>query len=164
MITIIAATSPEGIIGIGNELPWKGKYSSDLKRFKKLTSGGSIIMGSNTWRSIGEKPLPNRINYVVSSILDTTEDMIVCNGVSTAIRSSRFNDPDKSIWIIGGASIYLQALPLADKIDLTIIPENINAHHNENIVRFPWINPLQFRIENIETGSEGLVHVQYSRY
>jgi len=56
MIKMIAAVSQNGIIGIDNDIPWLGKYPEDLKRFRKLTSGGSIIMGSNTWKSLGEKP------------------------------------------------------------------------------------------------------------
>lgn len=161
MITIIAAASNDGIIGIDNNIPWIGKYKSDMKRFKKLTTGGSIIMGSNTWRSLGEKPLPNRINYVVSSILDSTEDMISCNSVHIAIKASKFNDPDKSIWIIGGASIYLQSMNLVDYIDLTIIPENFGNHHISNIVRFPWINPTKFELESKENGEQGLIHLKY---
>ncbi len=62
---IIAAVSPEGVIGVGNDLPWH--YSADLKRFKRLTMGNTIVMGRLTWESLPKKPLPGRRNIVITS-------------------------------------------------------------------------------------------------
>ena len=64
MISIIAAVSTNGIIGKNNELPWV--VPEDLKHFKEKTMGHPIIMGWNTWQSIGEKPLPGRLNIILS--------------------------------------------------------------------------------------------------
>ena len=61
---ILVAVSPEGIIGKNNTIPWH--YSADLKRFKRLTTGKTIIMGRKTWESLPVKPLPNRRNIVIS--------------------------------------------------------------------------------------------------
>ena len=114
MIGIIAAVSENGIIGINNNIPWIGKYPEDLKRFKKLTVNSNIIMGSKTWRSIGEKPLPNRNNIIISSKLNIETDQVsVANSVQTAIRMCKFNN-NKPIWIIGGESIYQQSMNLID--------------------------------------------------
>lgn len=159
MITMIAAVSRNGVIGINNTIPWLGKYPSDLKRFKKITSGGTVIMGTKTWLSIG-KPLPKRHNYIISSKLYPENlEASVCNSVQSAINSSKFSYPESDIWIIGGASIYNQSMDLVDKIDLTIIPETYNS--KENVVRFPWINPLMFKESSIECSEDGLVHIEY---
>lgn len=65
-MNLIVATDPTGGIGYQNKLPWK-KLDGDLPRFKLLTQGKNIIMGRQTWESLPFKPLPNRINYIVSS-------------------------------------------------------------------------------------------------
>ena len=69
---ILVATSPEGVIGKDNTIPWY--YSEDLKRFKRLTIGKTVIMGRNTWESLPIKPLPERRNIVITrSSLDEVE-------------------------------------------------------------------------------------------
>ena len=69
---ILVATSPEGIIGKDNTIPWH--YSEDLKRFKRLTVGKNIIMGRKTWESLPIKPLPDRRNIVITrSSIDNVE-------------------------------------------------------------------------------------------
>ena len=69
---ILVAVSPEGIIGKNNTIPWH--YSADLKRFKRLTVGNTIIMGRKTWESLPIKPLPERRNIVISrSDIENTE-------------------------------------------------------------------------------------------
>jgi dihydrofolate reductase len=135
MISIIAAVSANGVIGVNNTLPFH--YPEDLKQFKKLTSGSTVIMGRKTFESIG-KPLPNRNNVVVSNTTPTTECITIASSLQYAIQSS---PTDKDIWIIGGASIYEQAMEYADQIVLTLTPDIIT---DVSAVRFPWINPIKF--------------------
>lgn len=116
MITIIVAAAQDGAIGKGGDLLWH--LSGDLKRFKALTTGNAVIMGRKTWESLPKRPLPNRLNVVVTSY--STYDApgaVVANSIREAIDSCG----DKEIFIIGGDSIYRQTLPLADAIDFTLV-------------------------------------------
>ena len=164
MITMIAAVSTNGILGVDGKIPWMGKYSADMKRFKSLTSGGTVIMGTKTWHSIGGKPLPNRTNMIISASLnecDLPAGASIHNRPQRAMIASKYTDPTKNIWVIGGASIYLQSMSLVDYIDLTIIPEYVEAYHTHDIVRFPWINPNKFELESKLDGEQGLIHLKY---
>jgi dihydrofolate reductase len=117
MISLIYAQSRNGVIGRDGGLPWH--ISSDLKRFKELTMGKPIIMGRKTWDSLPRKPLPGRVNIIV-----TRQDGfsagggVVAKTVDEAIRAAG-NVPE--ICVIGGADIYRQFLPLAKRIYLTEI-------------------------------------------
>ena len=124
---ILVATSPEGIIGKDNTIPWH--YSEDLKRFKRLTVGKNIIMGRKTWESLPIKPLPDRRNIVITrSSIDNVECFKSINdAVSTC---------EGDIWFIGGAGIYEEAMSLADFIDMTLVPDKITG---DNCVYFPEI-------------------------
>ena len=125
---IIAAVSPEGVIGVGNDLPWH--YPADLKRFKRLTLGNTIIMGRLTWESLPKKPLPGRRNIVITSrVIEGVE----CFGeIEDALARCAGN-----VWFIGGARIFAAAMELADIIDLTYVPDQVNAL---DVVRFPNID------------------------
>ena len=102
---ILVATSPEGIIGKDNAIPWY--YSEDLKRFKRLTVGKNVIMGRKTWESLPIKPLPDRRNIVITrSSIDNVECF---KSINDAI-----NTCEGDIWFIGGAGIYKEAMGLAD--------------------------------------------------
>lgn len=114
MITLISACSKNRVIGLENKMPWH--LPVDLKRFKKLTSGGVILMGRKTFESIGSKPLPNRTNVVLTR--DKTfrsEGILVYNNIEEVL--PLFHD----IIIVGGAEIYKQYIKLADVIELTLI-------------------------------------------
>jgi dihydrofolate reductase len=124
---ILVAVSPEGIIGKDNSIPWH--YSEDLKRFKSLTLGKTVIMGRRTWESLPVKPLPDRRNIVITrSLIEGVEcfpsidDALgTCNG---------------DVWFIGGAGIYQEALGKVDIIDMTLVPDNISG---EGCIEFPQI-------------------------
>ena len=124
---ILVATSPEGIIGKDNTIPWH--YSEDLKRFKRLTVGKNIIMGRKTWESLPIKPLPDRRNIVITrNPIDNVECFkSIKDAVSTC---------EGDIWFIGGAGIYEEAMGLADFIDMTLVPDKITG---DNCVYFPEI-------------------------
>ena len=114
-ISIIVAVSENGVIGKDNRLLWH--LSGDLKRFKALTTGHTIVMGRNTFLSIG-KALPNRCNVVLSHSMKTgdVENVEVFDSVETFVQSIQQDD---EVFVIGGGQIYRQFLPLASKVYLT---------------------------------------------
>ena len=122
-VILIAAMANNRAIGFENKLPWR--LSADLKRFKSLTLGNAIIMGRNTFESLGNKPLPGRTNIVVSATLErTAENVHVTPTLELALEFARSAGANVSkIFIIGGAQIYKSALTqnLADEIDLTVV-------------------------------------------
>ncbi|KAB1068390.1 dihydrofolate reductase [Tamlana haliotis] len=122
-LTVIVAAAENNAIGKDNKLIWH--LSDDLKRFKTLTNGHHIIMGRKTFESF-PKPLPNRIHVVISRQQDyeVPEGVIVVNSLQDAID---FCKNDEQPYIIGGGEIYKQALPLADKIELTRVHDNFEA-------------------------------------
>jgi len=132
MINLIAAVSINGVIGSENKIPWH--YPQDLKYFKEVTQNTTIIMGRNTFNSIG-KPLPNRRNIVITSQK--------INGIETynSVQEALNNIKDLNIWFIGGAKIYAEALKYVESIVLTLVPDFIEE---KNIIKFPFINPLLF--------------------
>lgn len=115
-IALIAAVAENGVIGKDNQLIWR--LSSDLKRFKSLTSGHPIIMGRKTFESIGSKPLPNRKNIVISKSLTSsdTEHVTICDSIESALNLCK---NEEVVFIIGGAEIYRQTLEIADILYLT---------------------------------------------
>ena len=118
MISIIVATAENGVIGKDNQLLWK--LSADLKQFRMLTSGHSVIMGRKTFESIG-RPLPNRTNIVISRQKDLSlpEGILKVNSLETAIETAKNHAGNEEIFIIGGGNIYEQAIKITDKIYLT---------------------------------------------
>lgn len=141
---IIAALAPNRAIGNKNKLPWD--IPDELARFKKLTSGNSIIMGRKTFESIG-RPLPNRTNIVVSRSMPETKGAIIARSVSEAIELAKpFR---KDAFIIGGAQIYEQALPLVDEMYLSHIKRQY-----EGDAFFPEFNNQQWTITHEEDHPE----------
>ena len=131
-IIIIAAMAENRVIGKDGVMPWSIK--GNLSHFKEMTMGWPCIMGRKTWESLPKKPLPGRLNIVISKTV-TDKDIInsqppspsvplrlcvkFCESLPSAIE---YCSGYEKIFICGGESIYIQALPLADKIDLTLIP------------------------------------------
>ncbi len=132
MITIIAAIAENNALGKDNDLIWH--LPADLKQFKKVTSGHYVLMGRNTFESIG-KPLSNRTTVIITRNKEyKKEGCIVVNSIEKAIEVAK---GDKNIFIIGGAQIYKQAmaLGLVNQLDIT------QVHHNfEADVFFPKID------------------------
>jgi dihydrofolate reductase len=121
-IAIIVATDEQGVIGKDNDLPWR--ISADLQYFKKVTMGKPLIMGRNTHESIG-RPLPGRRNIVVTSQTDyVAEGCEVVNSIEAALASCA---DDEEVMIMGGASIYQQTLPLADRLYLTQVHAKVEG-------------------------------------
>jgi dihydrofolate reductase len=123
MISIIAAIGKNRELGKENKLLWH--IPEDFKRFKTLTSEHIVIMGRKTFESIG-KPLPNRINIVITRNRAWTPlGCTVCYSIEEAIKNSEFriqnSELPKEIFIIGGAEIYKQGIKYADKLYLTLV-------------------------------------------
>lgn len=129
-ITLIAAIANDNALGKDNDLIWH--LPADLKRFKATTSGHHIIMGRNTYESIG-KPLPNRTSVIITRNPDyKVEGCLIANSLDEALKIAK---NDASPFIIGGAQIYKEAIHYADKLDIT------EVHHSfEADVYFPEIN------------------------
>jgi dihydrofolate reductase len=118
MIIIIAAIAQNRVIGNNNDLIWR--LPNDLKRFKRLTLGHPMIMGSKTFDSLGGKPLPKRTNIVVTRRTDFhAPGVVVIHSLEDAIETAK--KENSTIFIAGGGEIYRQALDCADVMELTII-------------------------------------------
>ena len=118
MISIIAAVANNRAIGLKNKLIYW--LPNDLKRFKALTTGHTIIMGRNTFLSLPKGALPNRRNIVLSR---SAKAFPCCDVYPSLEEAIAHCSSDEDIYIIGGASVYQQALPLADRLCLTEIDD-----------------------------------------
>ena len=118
MISIIAAVARNRAIGYQNKLIYW--LPDDLKRFKQLTTGHTIVMGRNTFLSLPKGALPNRRNIVLSTTQSSFPGCDVYTSLEEALNHCR---PDEDIYIIGGASVYAQAMPFADRLCLTEIDD-----------------------------------------
>jgi len=117
-IHIIAAVARNRAIGFQNKLIYW--LPNDLKRFKALTTGHTIIMGRNTYLSLPKGALPNRRNVVLSTTVSSLPGCDVYPSLDEALKSCT---PDEQVYIIGGARVYEQALPLADCLCLTEVDD-----------------------------------------
>jgi dihydrofolate reductase len=119
-IALIAAAARNGVIGIDNRLPWR--LPEDLRCFKRLTMGKPVVMGRKTWESLG-RPLPGRVNIVVSRNPNVRAvGAEVFSDLEAALRRAQALAADTGVpevMVIGGETIYRQALPLAQRIYLT---------------------------------------------
>lgn len=133
---IVVARSLDNVIGRNGQLPWH--EPEDMKFFKELTEGSTVIMGRKTWESLPGK-LVNRDNIVVTSSPIEGPDL-ACESLSTAIACADFNN----IFVIGGAQLYAEALPLADTIYMTVVRERVGT---EGAVLFPDWDPSKWKLE-----------------
>ncbi len=131
---MIFAMSPERVIGLGGRIPWR--HPGDVRRFKQVTMGSTVIMGRATFDETG-KALPGRRNIVVTS------RPIDVAGVERAVsvREALHMAGDADVWFIGGARIYEEAMTYVDVIDVTYVPEHIEA---PKAVRAPAIDETVF--------------------
>ena len=133
-LTLIAALAKNGVIGQDNAIPWR--LPEDLKRFKALTMGHTIIMGRKTWVSLG-RPLPGRRHIVISRDRNySAPGAEVVDSLAAAVSACA---GESEAFIIGGAEIYTQALPLADCLQLTEIDRDFSGDtHFPSIDRSRW--------------------------
>lgn len=147
MINMILARSVNGVIGLNNKLPWH--LPEDLKRFKDLTKGDAVIMGRKTWESLPAKfrPLPDRVNIVITSAEVDTDTMltyrgaIVVNSLRGAIAMAKGSE---NVWIIGGESVYRQAIHIADRAYVTEInDEYLGDTFSPQFASDKWLYTLE---------------------
>lgn len=144
-LSMIVAAAEDGAIGRGGDLIWR--ISADLKRFKALTMGHSIIMGRKTWDSLPKGALPGRRNVVVTRDKNfSAEGADVYNSLEDAIDSCK----GVETFIIGGAQIYRQAMPMVSKLFLT----RVYASYPDADAFFPEIIADEWDIANEEVAAE----------
>ncbi|MBK8398078.1 MAG: dihydrofolate reductase [Leptospiraceae bacterium] len=137
-LSIIVACTENYVIGANNSMPWH--LPADLKHFKSLTTGHTIIMGRKTYESIG-KPLPNRRNLVISrNSLFKADGVEIFSSLESAIENSREED---ECFLIGGGELYKKAIVFADRIYLTRIHTNL-----EGDTFFPEINLDKWKLSS----------------
>jgi dihydrofolate reductase len=131
MISIIAAIARNWAIGKNNDLLWH--IPADLKRFKKITTGHTVVMGKKTYESLPKRPLKDRRNVVLTD--DPMDHFEGCKMVYSIEEILSILPSDAEHFIIGGASVYRQFLPLADKLYLTLVHKDFDCD-----VYFPEID------------------------
>lgn len=164
-VVIIASIGENNEIGRGGDLCWH--IPADLKHFKALTMGHTLIMGRKTWESLPRKPLLGRLNIIVSASgrispeYLNSEEVIVAKSLSVALDIARKKTSKREkgdIFIIGGASIYERSMPFAHRLELT----RIFASDPEADTYFPEISGqtwIETKVSDVETGKDG---VRYS--
>jgi dihydrofolate reductase len=124
MIIGIVAVDRNGAIGKGGKLPWH--YSADMKFFKETTTGNACVMGYKTWLTL-KKPLPNRLNIVLSrqSEIEPQDSVVVLRDVQSVLSLAK--DLNRDLFVIGGAQVYRSFLPHIEKWIVTEVPLTIEG-------------------------------------
>lgn len=134
-LSIIVAIASDGAIGRANDLLWH--LPADLKRFKELTTGHTILMGRKTFESLPHGPLPNRRNIIISRSLPAQPGAEVYPTIQQAMEACA---SDEEVFIIGGGEIYHQLLPNTERIYLT----RVQASFPDAEVFFPELDPTEW--------------------
>jgi dihydrofolate reductase len=124
-LALIWAQANDRVIGAGGVMPWH--LTEDLRRFRALTGADPVVMGRRTWESLPERyrPLPGRTNIVVTRQADwTAPGALVAHSLEDALTAA--GDAD-TVWITGGAELYRQALPIADRLEVTEIDLDVDG-------------------------------------
>lgn len=179
-VSLIACLSSNNVIGYDNKLMYS--IPNDIERFKKITTGNgnnAIIMGRKTFESIGCKPLPNRMNIVISlshfvlgdqsPLCDINfENLIFVNNITVLKTLLCLKNIDE-IFIIGGQTIYEQTIDLVDRMYLTIVHNNVDIFNPnyKKLLFFPKYDELKFReicIENFQASKENKYPYSFINY
>lgn len=142
-ISLIAAVSKNNVTGVNGKIPWH--IPEDFLFFKKTTTGHHILMGKNTYNSIG-KPLPNRTNIVLTR--DTSfkqKGCVICHSINEAVNYARKNN-ETELFIIGGEKVYEQTIDIADHLYITRIEKSFKGD-----TFFPKIDNLKWKIKILKT-------------
>jgi dihydrofolate reductase len=131
-IVLVVAIAQNGVIGKGGAIPWH--ISDDMKRFKALTLGHTVVMGRKTWDSLPRKPLPGRVNVVVTRQKDWKAE----GAVTAASLGEATAGTSATVMVIGGREIYERALPLASRIELTEIHQDFDGDAHFSFDRAGW--------------------------
>lgn len=154
-LSLIAAISENNCIGKNNTLPWH--IPEDLKHFKKITAGKTVLMGRKTWDSIPERfrPLPDRKNIVITK----QSEIIFPEGVDVfhSIEDALYAHKGEKIIVIGGGNIYEQTISLADTLYITHVRQTVDGD-----AFFPVIDPTIWK-ETEREDHEGFSFVTYKK-
>ena len=148
-VNLIFARAANGVIGKDGHMPWH--LPEDLAHFKRLTSGCPVVMGRKTWDSLPPKfrPLPGRINVVVTRqerwsqngalrAQNLRDALLICEQIQPAV---------EHVWVIGGAQIYAQALPLADVVEVTEIERDYAGDAYAPELGPQWVEQSRERLQ-----------------
>ena len=140
---LIYARAANGVIGKDNTIPWH--IPEDMAHFKQLTQGCAVIMGRKTWDSLPPRfrPLPGRTNIVV-----TRQDDWTAEGAQRAASlpaALAMCDTNQTTWVIGGAQIYAEALPLADAVEVTEIEQDFDGDAHAPTLGAEWVESARSR-------------------
>lgn len=139
MMNLIVAKADNDAIGLNNRMPWH--IGEDLKYFKRITLGKTVLMGRKTWESLPFKPLKNRRNIVISSQKDyVAEGAEVFGSVEAAIEALK----GEEVFCMGGATMYRELLPMADRLFITRI-----FHSYEADTFFPKVDSALWRVARL---------------
>lgn len=158
-LAVIAAVAANGVIGAENAMPWR--LPGDLRHFRAVTSGHRVVMGRKTWQSLG-KPLPNRENVIVTrdASFQAPAGCLVANTFNEALENPGLPLP---VFCIGGAQLYVEALPRADRLFLTEIDAAFDGDTRMPAIhREEWME-LSRRDEVDETTGIHYAFVEYAR-
>ena len=160
IISLIAAVDSKNGIGLNGKMPW-GHIKEDMEFFRKMTTGFTVIMGRCTFESLGNKPLPDRRNIVISS----TPNLVYYSRYHNIFYEFSLEDAiikllrEKEIFIIGGESIYKRAIYYADTIYLTHIDKDYNCDRF-----FPDMDENIFTKEELKNFEHDSVNVRICKY
>lgn len=156
MISLIVARAANNVIGNKGQIPWY--LPDDLKYFRKITTGNVVIMGRKTYESIG-KPLPNRVNIVVSTGMDSHDGIIVVPSFEMAIMKCKTDFAEKDVFLIGGHSIYQTGFCLVDKMYITEIGQSFDGD-----TKFVEFDVSEWDKEIVEDNSYEEIPYQFTTY
>ena len=156
-IILIAAVSKDKVIGKQGGIPWKIK--EDLSFFKEKTLNSPIIMGRATFNSIG-RPLPNRLNIVMTRSVKNTEGVTEVTSVEKAIEAASINRDSSKVYIIGGENIYKEFLPIAHRMIIT----EVDLYIKDGDTFFPEWNISEWKEQSRDQREENGTRFSFVEY
>ena len=156
-IILIAAVSKDKVIGKQGGIPWKIK--EDLSFFKEKTLNSPIIMGRATFNSIG-RPLPNRLNIVMTRSAKNTEGVTEVTSVEKAIEAASINRDSSRVYIIGGQNIYKEFLPIAHRMIIT----EVDLYIKDGDTFFPEWNISEWKEQSRDQREENGTRFSFVEY
>ncbi len=138
---LIAAVDQNLALGVSGNLLFK--IPEDLKLFKRLTIGHIVLMGRKTFESLGCKPLPDRVNIVISTTKKYDDGVITFERLTAAVEYSKHSFPDKDLYVVGGGRVYEESLKYADEVILT----RYDRAYEDVDTYFPAVPETEFREE-----------------
>ena len=156
-IILIAAVSKDKVIGKQGGIPWKIK--EDLSFFKEKTLNSPIIMGRATYNSIG-RPLPNRLNIVMTRSVKNTEGVTEVTSADKAIEAASINRDSSKVYIIGGENIYKEFLPIAHRMIIT----EVDLYIKDGDTFFPEWNISEWKEQSRDQREENGIRFSFVEY